>query len=251
MIGAKSEEDTKIKIKSLWNALADEFEIKIGDEGDIVRRHQANPMLFSLLQKCDGENVLDIGCGNGYLFPMLYGKGFLADGLDISPKQLSYASKRVRGGALFAADIENIDSLPSKKYDILICSFVLDGLQNLDLAIRGCYGLLREQGHLIINIPHPCFIGYEFWNKGQHTDYVKEDKKGEEVYLQKCTKPVLFFQRPLSSYMNALSKTGFYIKEICEPDPTNVDQYFIDSNRKPKPTYCLGILAMRSGNGRN
>lgn len=237
--------ETKARIKLLWDAVADEFEKKIGDEGDIFRQHQANPMIFNLLHKYTGEYILDVGCGNGYLLSVLRKKGFMVDGLDVSPNQLKYASKRAVNCKLYEADIEDRATLPTNKYDSLICSFVLDSLQNLGLAFSGCFHLLKHGGHLIVNIPHPCFIGYDFWKEGGHIDYVIEDNQGKEITLYKCTKPVLFFQRSLSSYLNAVTNSGFIIKEIFEPDPTSVDKYISETDRKLKPAYLLGILAVK------
>ena len=238
--------EIKAIIKSYWDAAADEWENKIGDRGDLFRQHKITPLIFDLLPECEGKTVLDVGCGNGYLIPMLNNKGFAAYGLDISPRQLFHAQKRVAKDCLYETDIEKIETLPSKKCDIVICSMVLDGLQNLYAAFRGCYRLLKQRGYLIITLPHPAHY-LEF---GKFKKRVSRHKYPEELQLEavmtKMKKTVIFFHRPIRSYVNALIDNGFFIRKMVEPaTPIEIKKFRKQTGRKAMPSYFLGILAIK------
>ena len=50
-----------------WDAKAEEWAIQVGDEGDMNRRYQSDPVLWRMLGEVSGLTVLDAGCGTGYL----------------------------------------------------------------------------------------------------------------------------------------------------------------------------------------
>jgi SAM-dependent methyltransferase len=67
------------------------------------------------------EQLLDVGCGTGEHVKHLRARGFLADGLDIDPKLLAVARRKVPDAAFFAADMADFE-LPHR-YDVVACLF--------------------------------------------------------------------------------------------------------------------------------
>lgn len=91
---------------------------------DIKRR---DALLFSLPDK-KYNNVLDIGCGNGFITKRLPGKNII--GVDISEKAIKQAKKHNAKGSkkitYFAGDFFNLTTiLKTKKFDLIIITGVL------------------------------------------------------------------------------------------------------------------------------
>lgn len=226
----------------LWEAVAEEFDRKIGDDGDVVRIRQATPMILELLSRSGrdaGGRIVDVGCGNGYLFRPLAALGWQVDGLDFSPGLLKRAgTRRPADGRLICADLESGAAVPQGEYDAGICSFVLDSLQELGKAVRSCALLLKAGAHLVVNIPHPALFGSPElrYTVGRRESYV----------LRGCTKPVTMYMRPLSEYLNAFADAGLSLVKSAEPDPSVLHSYFLDSGRMPCGAYLFGALLRKS-----
>lgn len=237
-----------IRDKHIWDLMAQQFDKKIGEEGDEVRRNCVDPMLLTALQRtCNlGASVLDVGSGNGYFLKKLEHAGFRTAGFDISPELLRIARQRCPYISFYEGDVEESANFLNGKWDAVTCSFVLDGLQNIDAALGNLNRLLVSGGHMIINIPHPAFLGPDYWGVSTARVYTATDPEGVDVFLNKCTLPVKYYWRSVSLYLNAIIAAGFTICQVIEPDPSELDEYFCRTGRRALPAYVLGIVAIRS-----
>ena len=50
-----------------WDDLSDWYDKKQGESGDLWHRALIDPVLQRLIGDCKGKEILDLGCGNGYL----------------------------------------------------------------------------------------------------------------------------------------------------------------------------------------
>ena len=78
-------------IRQLWDRLADDWLIQVGDEGDANRRLNSDPVLWTFLGDVAGRCVLDAGCGTGYLTRRLAERGALVTGIDVSARMIALA----------------------------------------------------------------------------------------------------------------------------------------------------------------
>lgn len=240
----------------IWNRVADEFDNKIGLNGDRdpFRARCVDSMLLRALTEegvRDGARVLDVGSGNGYFVRKLWAHGYDADGLDISDGLLGIARARSPGRVFHQADIEATATLPHTKWDAITCSFVLDGLKNLDAALSGLHLLLSPGGVLIVNIPHPAFIvpGTYGGAVGVSKSYAEQDDpEGSDYTMHHCKHPVRYYWRPLSKYVNAIVRSGFQVKSLIEPDPAELHEYIGATERPRQRAYVLCIVAKREAN---
>jgi len=234
--------------REAWNQVSEEFDKKIGDEGDEVRRNCVDPMLLDALKNhcAAASRVLDAGSGNGHLVKKLRIAGYGVAGLDISQSLIRIAQRRCPGIPFHEADLEVPASLPSETWDAVVCSFVLDGLEHLDDALRSLGKLTKASGNLLVNLPHPAFLPPEYWGLRSQKLYVEDDLLGLDIVLQRCTVPLKYFSRPLSRYVNALISAGFTICSLVEPDPRSLDGYFHRTGRPLLNAYVLGIIARRN-----
>lgn len=232
--------------KLTWDNVAEEFDLKIGPDGDIVRRCCVDEMLLTLLRRVKKKSmkVLDAGSGNGYFLNKLNRAGFEGAGLDISPKLLNIARKRCLCATFYEADLEDEATIPAMQWDSIVCSFVLDGLKDIKSSLSNLNRLITKGGYLLVNIPHPAFIEGDWLSDKSTKQYVADDNEGQWYTMYQCTKPVKYYRRPISQYINMLIESDFEIREIVEPEPSSCDKYFERTARK-KPAYVFGIAAQR------
>jgi len=108
----------------------------------------------------DGGKVLDMGCGPGVITLHLLMKGCEVWGVDISEAMIHEASRFIEGtkfkniAHFSVGDITALD-FPSNCFDAVICSGVLEYLDNEELAIKEINRVLKQNGTAIITVPTP------------------------------------------------------------------------------------------------
>lgn len=173
---------------------------------------------------CD-KRVLDIGCGCGYLANAVYETiGASVTGIDISPCSIAYAQKKYP--SLFFECRDLYQNAFETSYDIALAVMVLNNMPNLTHFFPIVYNALNPGGKLIAVIPHPIF-----WTKKHLCDnsfsYMREScysvpfsTKGRSDYESE----ILYFHRPVSTYLNRIVEAGFHIKRVCELCETEAAQ---------------------------
>lgn len=99
--------------------------------------------------------ILDVGCGNGVISRHLGRMGFTVLGIDVSEKTIELAR---RGTTLPNVRFETKSAeelvASGQKYDAVICSEVLEHLQNPGALLEVLYQTLADNGKLIITVPN-------------------------------------------------------------------------------------------------
>ncbi|MFZ1075874.1 MAG: methyltransferase domain-containing protein [Nitrosotalea sp.] len=96
------------------------------------------------------EDVLIVGCGNGWLERRLYdlGIGLHFDAFDISEKYLKIArqEKHNRKINYFVSDINSMENIEEKKYDAVFNYAILHHADNLEAAVKKLAKVLKPNG---------------------------------------------------------------------------------------------------------
>jgi len=99
-------------------------------------------------------SLLDIGCGSGNLLSVLKKSGFEnIYGSDFSNESVSLNSQKF-GTRIFYADIREIKFFEGRIYDVVICSDVLEHIQDDKTAVKNIGRILNDNGILIISVPY-------------------------------------------------------------------------------------------------
>ncbi|WP_440880899.1 class I SAM-dependent methyltransferase [Tenacibaculum sp. C7A-26P2] len=98
--------------------------------------------------------ILDVGCGNGNISQHCGALGHEVLGIDISEKSIKKAKKNnlLKNVSFENIAVENIKY--TSKFDIIICSEVLEHLEQPKKVVNALKKLLSSQGIIIITVPN-------------------------------------------------------------------------------------------------
>jgi 2-polyprenyl-3-methyl-5-hydroxy-6-metoxy-1,4-benzoquinol methylase len=196
-----------------WSAGFERAET-FGDEGDFARRHLLNPAIFSLLGDARGKQILDAGCGQGYLSRLLARKGALVTGIEPAQSWIEEAMRREQeeplGMTYLQRDLSSLRDL-APGFDAVVSNMVFMDIPDYQPAIRNCITALRRGGSFIFSLLHPCFDDPRAaWN-----GYVEVHTCLSEFTVEQRIGTM--FHRPLSAYINLILEEDCSIRRLLEP----------------------------------
>ena len=101
-------------------------------------------------------NILEIGCGLGYLTYSLNREGYKAKGLDISQEAVNKAIQNY-GNYYTCANLFEYAINHEKEYDILILTEVIEHLNDINSFMKSLKKLLRYEGKIILTTPNKSY----------------------------------------------------------------------------------------------
>ncbi|MSQ14505.1 MAG: class I SAM-dependent methyltransferase [Dehalococcoidia bacterium] len=221
-----------------WEGMADWWDGKMGDGGDLWHRALIDPTVIRLLGTVRGEKVLDIACGNGYLSRKLSRLGARVTGVDASTAVIDIAAEREAAKPLgityYAGDAARLDMLGDESFTIALCNMGLMNISDAEAAIQEVWRVLKNKGRFIASLSHPCFdpvnasawvveksvFSTTVWRKISryreiYDDWVPWRIGDDQVWTTRA------YHRPLSWYFRALKQAGFVVTALEEPEPTD------------------------------
>ncbi|WP_130421436.1 methyltransferase domain-containing protein [Edaphobacter modestus] len=172
---------------------------------------QSNPLLMleercvtPLLPPLSGEDVLDVGCGTGRWLRRLevLEPGSLI-GIDCSTIMLERARSKVRPTTTL--ELSQCSVLPGEdgSRGIVLASFVLSYLDDLEQFARECRRILRPDGWLLISDMHPLTAAERGWTRSFHLD-------GEKIQIAAHS-------RSIDEIIAVFRRHGFDPRVLNEP----------------------------------
>lgn len=199
----------------------------IEDPGS-YQREVILPGVLSLLDLRKGEDVLDIGCGEGFFARAFHKLGANVLGIDASPELIAIAKKKSSPEILYkVADAANLKFLNDGAFDAAVIILALQNIEHMDAALKEARRVLAPSGRLVIVLNHPAFripkLSGWGWDEAQKLQYrrmnayMSELKVPIEMHPGERTKEVTWsFHRPLQSYIKALRNAGFAVTDMQE-----------------------------------
>ncbi len=187
------------------------------------------PAMAKMLPDLNGKSVLDLGCGYGHnCIDFVRRDASRVVGVDISEKMLDVAKSESSDDKIQYVNMSmtNIDKL-NEKFDFIYSSLAFHYVEDFDEFAKKMFSVLDSGGELLFSQEHPIITatvdGNGHFNKdenGKRVSYTfsNYNEPGERK-IHWYVDGVIKYHRTFSNVINALTKTGFVIEEICEPVP--------------------------------
>ena len=208
-------EDKPIALEA-YEALAESYARAIDSKPE--NAYYEMPATLSLLPDVKGKRVLDAGCGPGQYAEWLVEHGAVVTAVDVSPRMVKLARKRLRGRAAVAqADLSGPLVFPDNSFDIVLCALVLDHIEDWGAAFRQFHRVLSDGGVLVFSVLHPW---PEFAKRGETSSYFELELIVGTWSSLGVTVSMPTYRRSLEAMFSALYEEGFRLLRLIEPRPT-------------------------------
>jgi ubiquinone/menaquinone biosynthesis C-methylase UbiE len=216
-----------------WERVATWYDGWVGDHGSAYHRQLAIPATLDLLRPQPGEEILDVGGGQGVLAPSLIEAGARVTVVDASAKLITAAKRRhgrLRDTRFLVGDARRlpaVSGLDPGTFDAAVILLAIQDMDPLEDVIRGLDWALAPVSRVVLLMTHPAFrqprhSGWGF-DEGRKLTYRRVDGYlGEMAVPMKSLGgglPTRSFHRPISAYVNTLGDAGFLTDAMLElPD---------------------------------
>jgi len=228
------------EIQATWNAVADDWQLQVGEHGDNNRRLNSDPILWAFLGDVSGKRVLDAGCGTGYLTRHLHDKGAHVTGIDLSERMLEIA-RASRPDLDFRQDsCTDLHTLTDASFDAIVANYVLMDVPDLSATLHAFHRVLKPNGIAVVVFSHPCFPQGDatLSENSQQLTYVWNSSYFQP--LKRIDPPwahfkseFIWFHRPLSDYWKAFRGAGFQVIDFEEPRLTE-ERFHLTTSEKQR-----------------
>lgn len=185
--------------------------------------------LDELIETQSGDLLCSVCCGAGRDARYLAARGAVVTGVDLSANLIEIARRReVKDPLGITYQIDNAHDLAGLKdshFQGALCHMALMDIPDLDRALTSIARILSPDAWFVFSITHPCFKPPAYGEIVDHVDgsvrrtvgkYFEEGAwpgpGARTDYL-----PQKAYHRTLSTYVNALTKSGLTIELMREP----------------------------------
>jgi ubiquinone/menaquinone biosynthesis C-methylase UbiE len=185
------------------------------------------PNMLRLVEPKSNDEVLDLGCGQGYFSRMFAAQGAKVCGVDISKELVEMARKYSSNIDYHVGTAEELSMFSDKTFDKATIVLAIQNIERADLVFNEVARVLKNGGvfHVVMN--HPAFRiprhstwGYDDKKHVQFRrveEYLSESKAEIEMHpSSSASETTVSFHRPLQYYAKALANSGFVISRIEE-----------------------------------
>ena len=180
---------------------------------------QKDFVIDKIIKSNNKNNLLDIGCGEGFTMDYYYKKGWDVLGLDFSDFGLitnnNHLKSHLMQGNVFD-EIQNL-VLSGKKYDLLVMDNMLEHVVDPLNIIQQCSKLISDDGVLVIEVPND-------FSEFQSELLVKN--KIHKKYWQAFPDHISYFS--YQSLKKIMEKSGWNTEKIISDFP--IEWYLANPN---------------------
>jgi len=197
-----------------WEALGDDWDSRMGDDGNPTHRELIRPATLRLLNPQPGERILDAACGNGLFSLCLAKLGCEVAAFDFSPKMVAHAKRRCADySATFAvADATNYNEIIAlgggRPFDKAVANMAVMDIEDIRPLFRAVHEMLVPGGVFVFSAIHPCFVEDE--------NYIAPQRTLTRI-LANNEKQAWHWHRPLQELVGTGFAAGFVLDGMEEP----------------------------------
>ena len=139
------------KVAGWYNGLLEEGE-------DTYQEKVIRPNLLRVLNVKPGEEILDVGCGQGYFSRELAKAGPKVLGIDIAGELVRLATQQAGERETYLVlSAEKMTGIQDNRFDAAICVLALQNIKNMSAAVLEISRVLKPNGRCVLVLNHPAF----------------------------------------------------------------------------------------------
>ncbi|MFA8434280.1 MAG: class I SAM-dependent methyltransferase [Marinifilaceae bacterium] len=240
-----------IENRKSWNTNSADWDNYMGESGNDWHKELVAPDTERLLNLQKGDNLLDIGCGNGLFSRRMAKRGVKVRAFDFSQLNIENARKydchNIDYEILDATNNGDLNKLHDRRYNGIVSNMVLMDMPEIETLFSHIRDLLEENGTFVFSIQHPCFnseyVEQESNNSLLLRDYIHPStSKGIAIPTQKVEQ--YYFHRPISYYLNLGIDNGLVVNGFVEPTFDNEKKFEMYSNKFP-PILIIRMIKLK------
>jgi ubiquinone/menaquinone biosynthesis C-methylase UbiE len=222
---------------TFWNGIASDWDLHVGADGDANRILNSDPVLWRFVGDVTGLEVLDAGCGTGYLSRKLVERGARVIGVDFSPAMIQIARAKAPEIDFRVESCSDLASIGDESIDVIVSNYVLMDTPDLEGTMSAFRRVLKSRGAAVLVFSHPCFPAGRARVAGDHIEYPWDFSYFDR---RQCVDPpwghftseFIWFHRPLSDYWKGFGTAGFEVLEFEEPRITEDKHHLVADERR-------------------
>lgn len=217
-----------------WDNYADEYDrwLRNREPGQLV--DSAFPArLLELLGDLRGKEVLDAGCGQGFLTRMLAARDARVTGIDLSPRLIEKA-RDLDGDSPIDYRVADLSRpLPELEghFDLIASYLVLNDVHDYRGFAATLASVARPCARIVLGFNNP----YSSVVREHITDYFAEGAMGAYIGMAKQGVPARYYHRRLEQYMDAFLDAGLRLVRLVDvPDVFGLEWILPRGSRFPR-----------------
>ncbi len=156
-LGTKKKEVETNNLKDFYDSIEGDAYEKASKSWFLPRRFWHVHKNKEVVERVEGEYILDVGCGSGTIVKRLLKKGKKTIGIDIGKKFVDFCKSKYKSAVFCEADAQFLP-FSNKCFDTIVCSEVIEHLENPEKALKEFNRVLRPRGKLILTTPNISFL---------------------------------------------------------------------------------------------
>ena len=219
------------KNNTSWGKVAGWYNKHLEEGEDTYQEKLIKPNLLRILAPKSGEQILDVGCGQGYFSRALASEGARVVGIDVGSELIKFAKDQAgERESYLTMSAEKMTGFLDKRFDAAICVLALQNMKNMSVAILEISRILKNGGRCVLVLNHPAFripnASSWYYDKKANIQYRNINKYLSEISQQvdmtqgitdpKKKKFTMSFHHPLQVYFKAFAKAGLYVVRLEE-----------------------------------
>jgi SAM-dependent methyltransferase len=185
--------------------------------------------LVRLLGTVRGKRMLELGCGTGEAAVRFAHQGATVIGVDEQPPRIADARAAADAAEvrleLHAGDLADLAFLRADSIDVAFSEGALAHVADLGRLFRQVHRVLRHGAPFVFSLPHPVALGTEVEPAPEGSlplgrTYVSRSYfDASPVDIGSDGQPQLLTRHTLSEVFTGLTRTGFRVDTLLEPEP--------------------------------
>jgi len=174
------------------------------------------PTLLALLGEVSDQDVLDAGCGEGYLSRILAARGARVTGVDLAPRLIELAGQKASASAIDyrVADLSVPQPELAGRFDAVASYLVLNDVEEYRGFSETLARSLKTGGRAVLGINNP----YSYMlRRGLGSAYFASGSM-HPCGLSSVGVPVSFYHRTLPEYVDAFLGAGLHLTRMVDLD---------------------------------